>query len=98
MHISKTQDGNKLTISLAGRLDSNTSPMLDRELKANLEGITELILDFAQLNYLSSAGLRVILTAQKQMNKQGKMVITHVNEIIMEIFTMTGFAEILTIE
>ena len=98
MIINKTQDGSKLTMTLEGRLDSNTAPQLERELKENLEDITELVMDFAQLGYLSSAGLRVILGAQKQMNKQGKMVIVKVNETIMEVFVMTGFAEILTIE
>lgn len=97
MKINKTQDGNKLTVSLAGRLDSNTAPLLEGELKASLEGITELVLDFAGLDYLSSAGLRVILAGQKQMNKQGSMVIVHVNETIMEIFEITGFTDILTI-
>ncbi len=98
MKINKTQVGSKLTLALEGRLDSNTSPQLEVELKANLEGITELIMDFAELVYLSSAGLRVILAAQKQMNKQGKMTIVKVNETIREIFEVTGFAEILTIE
>ncbi len=97
MIINKTQDGSKLTVTLEGRLDSNTSPQLEVELKANLEDITELVMDFAGLSYLSSAGLRVILTAQKQMNKQGKMGIVNVNKTIMEVFEITGFAEILTI-
>lgn len=97
MIINKTQAENKLTVGLNGRLDSNTAPQLDMELKASLEGVTELVLDFAELGYLSSAGLRVILAAQKQMNKQGKMVIVNVNETIMDIFAVTGFAEILTI-
>ncbi len=96
MIINKTQDGSKLTMTLEGRLDSNSAPQLEVELKANLEDITEFVMDFAELVYLSSAGLRVILAAQKQMNKQGKMVIVKVNETIMEIFEMTGFAEILT--
>jgi len=98
MEIIKIRDGNRLTIGLSGRLDSNTSPKFEAELGASLEGITELVLDFDQLNYLSSAGLRVILGCQKQMNKRGKMTIIHVNDIIMEIFTVTGFTEILTIE
>ncbi|ATW23616.1 STAS domain-containing protein [Candidatus Formimonas warabiya] len=98
MNINKTLDGSKLTLSLAGRLDSNTAPLLETELKASLEDITELVMDFAELVYLSSAGLRVILTGQKQMNKQGKMVLVNVNETVMEIFQVTGFAEILTIE
>jgi anti-sigma B factor antagonist len=98
MKIDKTQDGNKLTVSLEGRLDSNTAPLLEGELKASLDGITELVLDFSDLAYLSSAGLRVILATQKQMNRQGGMAIRHVNETIMEIFQVTGFAEILTIQ
>lgn len=98
MKINKTQDGSKLTLAFEGRLDSSSAPQLEMELKASLEAVTELVLDFAELVYLSSAGLRVILAAQKQMNKQGKMVIVKVNETIMEIFEVTGFAEILTFE
>ena len=98
MIINKIKDGSKLTVALEGRLDSNTASQLETELKANLEDITELTMDFGELVYLSSAGLRVILAIQKQMNKQGKMVIVKVNETIMEIFEVTGFAEILTIE
>jgi anti-anti-sigma factor len=98
MIINKTQDGSKLTLALEGRLDSSSAPQLEGELKANLEDVTELIMDFAELVYLSSAGLRVILGAQKQMNKHGKMVIVKVNETIMDIFEVTGFTEILTIE
>ncbi|TGE35730.1 anti-sigma factor antagonist [Desulfosporosinus fructosivorans] len=98
MKINKTQDGSKLTLTFEGRLDSSSAPQLEMELKANLGGITELVMDFAELVYLSSAGLRVILAAQKQMNTQGKMLIVKVNETIMEIFEVTGFTEILTIE
>lgn len=98
MIINKKQDGSKLTITLEGRLDSNTASQLEVELKANLDGITELVMDFAKLVYLSSAGLRVVLAAQKQMNKQGEMVIVNVNATIMDIFVMTGFAEIITIQ
>ncbi len=98
MKINKTQDGSKLTLTFEGRLDSSSAPQLETEIKANLGGITELVMDFAELVYLSSAGLRVILAAQKQMNTQGKMVIVKVNETIMEIFEVTGFTDILTIE
>ena len=98
MNINKAQDGSKLTVSLEGRLDSNTAPQLETELKQSLDGITELRLDFSELSYLSSAGLRVILAAQKQMNRQGSMVVANVNETIMEVFTITGFTDILTIE
>lgn len=98
MKIAKTVEGTRLLIALEGRLDTTTAPQLETELKASLDGITLLEFDFAALEYLSSAGLRVILTAQKIMNKQGKMVIRHVNETIMEVFEITGFVDILTIE
>lgn len=98
MNINKTIDGSALRLSLEGRLDTMTAPQLEAELRQFLDGITLLELDFDKLEYLSSAGLRVILAAQKTMNKQGKMVIRHVNETIMEIFEVTGFIDILTIE
>lgn len=98
MTIEKKQDGDKLTVSVEGRLDSNTAPALEAELKASLDGVAELVLDFSALSYLSSAGLRVILAGQKQMNKQGSMIIRGVNETIMEIFQVTGFTDILTIQ
>lgn len=98
MNIVKTSEGTKRTLALEGRLDTTTAPQLEAEVKGALTGVTELVLDFAQLEYLSSAGLRVILAAQKIMNKQGKMVICHVNETIMEVFEVTGFSDILTIE
>ena len=98
MTIDKNQSGSALTLALTGRLDTTTSPQLEAELKASLAGVEHLVLDFAALDYLSSAGLRVLLGAQKQMNKQGDMVVRHVNETIMEIFDVTGFADILTIE
>ncbi len=97
MNIKKTAEGTTLNIALAGRLDTSTAPQLEAEVKS-LEGVTELSMDFAELEYLSSAGLRVILAAQKVMNKQGKMVIRHVNATIMEVFEVTGFVDILTIE
>lgn len=97
MNIKKTAEGSALNIALEGRLDTTTAPQLEAEVKS-LEGVTELSLDFAGLEYLSSAGLRVILAAQKVMNKQGKMTIRHVNETIMEVFEVTGFIDILTIE
>ena len=95
MNIEKKVNGNTLTIALEGRLDTMTAPQLETELKASLGGITELNLDFDKLEYLSSAGLRVILSAQKIMNKQGTMVIHHVNDAIMEVFEITGFVDIL---
>ena len=98
MNIVKTSEGAKLTLALEGRLDTTTAPQLEAEVRDALTGVNELVLDFSQLEYLSSAGLRVILGAQKLMNKQGKMVIHHVNEIIMEVFEVTGFSDILTIE
>lgn len=98
MNINKTIDGSTLHLSLEGRLDTTTAPQLEAEFKQVLDGITLLELDFDKLEYLSSAGLRVILAAQKTMNKQGKMVIRHVNETIMEVFEVTGFIDILTIE
>lgn len=98
MNIIKTSEGTKLTFAIEGRLDTTTAPQLEGEIKGALTGVTELVLDFSQLEYLSSAGLRVILAAQKIMNKQGRMVIRHVNETILEVFEVTGFSDILTIE
>ncbi len=98
MTINKNQNGNELTISLEGRLDTTTAPQLDDDLKTSLGGVENLIFDFSNLEYISSAGLRVLLSAQKTMNKQGSMKVLNVNETIMEIFDITGFADILTIE
>ena len=98
MNINKIVDGATLQIALEGRLDTTTAPQLEAELKQSMDGITLLELDFDKLEYLPSAGLRVILAAQKTMNKQGKLVIRHVNETIMEVFEVTGFIDILTIE
>ncbi len=98
MTIKKTQNGNQLTVALEGRLDTTTAPQLDQELKASLEGVTELVFDFSQLAYVSSAGLRVLLSTQKVMNVQGSMVVKNVNQDVMDIFEVTGFSDILTIE
>ena len=98
MTINKTANGNDLTVQVIGRLDTTTAPQLDAEFKQNLGGVKTLVLDFSELAYLSSAGLRVLLSAQKTMKKQGKMILRHVNETIMEIFEVTGFSDILTIE
>ena len=98
MTINKNQQGTVLEIALSGRLDTTTAPQLEAELKRSVGNVTALSFDFASLEYLSSAGLRVLLAAQKVMNKQGTMVIRHVNETIMEVFEITGFSEILTIE
>ena len=98
MTMDKIVNGAEMTIALTGRLDTITAPKLEAELKESISGVEELILDFSALEYLSSAGLRVILKAQKLMNAQGTMKLTHVNETIMEVFDITGFADILTIE
>ena len=98
MTIEKKLNGTELTITIAGRLDTTTAPQLEAEFKQNLGGVEKLVLDFAALDYLSSAGLRVLLAAQKTMNKQGEMIIKNVNETISEIFEVTGFIDILTIE
>ena len=98
MTINKTRNGNELTIALEGCLDTTTSPELEAELRESLDGVTSLIFDFSELEYISSAGLRVLLSARKNMNRQGAMKITHVIDTIMEIFEVTGFTDILTIE
>ena len=98
MTIEKNLNGTELTITIAGRLDTTTAPQLEAEFKQSINGIEKLVLDFAALEYLSSAGLRVILAAQKVMNKQGEMIIKNVNDTINEIFEVTGFIDILTIE
>ena len=98
MTIEKNLNGSELTINLAGRLDTTTAPQLEAELKQSIGGVEKLVLNFASLEYLSSAGLRVLLAAQKVMNKQGEMIIRNVNETIAEIFEVTGFSDVLTIE
>ena len=98
MTIDKQINGSELTLTLNGRLDTTTAPELEAVIKDSIAGITNLVMDFAELDYLSSAGLRVILSAQKTMNKQGEMVIRNVNETINEVFEITGFIDILTIE
>lgn len=98
MEIIKNLDQDKLTIAIKGRLDTTTAPSLERELKSALNGVAELTFDLSDLVYVSSAGLRVLLSAQKVMNKQGKMVIKHVNTDIMDVFEVTGFVDILNIE
>ncbi len=98
MTIEKTTNGNELTITLTGRLDTTTAPLLEAQLKQSIGGVEKLILDFTALEYLSSAGLRVLLAAQKVMNKQGEMIVRNINETIAEIFEVTGFVDILTIE
>ena len=98
MTINKTRNGDQLVIALEGRLDTTTAPELEGELKSSVDGIKRLEFDFSSLEYISSAGLRVLLAAQKVMAKQGQMKLLNVNEIIMEIFEVTGFSDILTIE
>lgn len=97
MEIKKTSENGKLTVALEGRLDTTTAPVLEADLNSSLDGVGELVFDFTALDYISSAGLRVLLSAQKKMNKQGSMSVTNVNEDIMEIFEVTGFSDILTI-
>ena len=98
MTITKKLENSQLTIAPEGRLDTTTAPMLDEELNASLSGVTALIFDFAKLEYISSAGLRVLLGAQKTMNAQGSMVIRNANADIIGVFEITGFNDILTIE
>ena len=98
MTIDKNLNGSALTLTLSGRLDTTTAPQLEAALKEDIGGVEHLVLDFAALDYLSSAGLRVLLAAQKIMNKQGDMIVRNVNETIAEIFDVTGFCDILTIE
>ena len=98
MYINLQRDGGTLTIGITGRLDTITSQKLVDVLHAEIKGVTELIFDLDQLEYISSAGLRVLLGAQKIMNKQGSMVVKNVKPMIMEIFEVTGFDSILTIE
>ena len=98
MKIEQTRDNSTLTLALEGRLDTITAPELEQNLKDSLANVTELVMDFAKLEYISSAGLRVLLSAQKIMSKQGSMKIINVNDVVMEIFEVTGFVDILTIE
>ena len=97
MQIKKELENNVLVLTLEGRLDTVTAPELEREL-SDLSGVTDLVFDMKNLEYISSAGLRVILKAQKTMNTQGSMKLKNVGESIMEVFEITGFSDILTIE
>ena len=97
LNIKKERMEGELSLALSGRLDTTTAPELEKELGRSLAGVTRLVLDLAGLEYISSAGLRVLLSTQKVMNRQGNMRLVHVNETIMEIFEVTGFADILTI-
>lgn len=98
LNITKKTENNALCVCLEGRLDTTTAPQLEGELKSSIDSVLALTLDFEKLEYISSAGLRVLLSAQKQMNTRGEMKITNVNETVMEIFEVTGFSDILTIE
>lgn len=98
LNIQKKQEQDTLNIALEGRLDTTTAPELENMLKESLDGVKNLILDFQDLEYISSAGLRVLLSAQKAMNRQGEMKLIHVREEVREIFEVTGFLDILTVE
>ena len=98
MEIIKTLEGKQLSIALIGELNSITAPDFDQVIRDSLKDVTSLVLDFTKLEYLSSAGLRVLLMAQKIMSAQGDMVIRNVNKQILDIFEMTGFANILNVE
>lgn len=98
MNIQKTLSGAALTVALEGRLDMTTAPKLEEELRGSVDGVSRLVFDLEKLEYISSAGLRVLLAMQKHMNQQGKMVLQNVNEAVMEVFEVTGFSDILSIE
>ena len=98
MTVNKTIKGTELALAIEGRVDTTTAPQLETEIKESIDGITKLVFDFAKVEYISSAGLRVLLSAQKTMNKQGEMVVTNCSDDILEIFEVTGFTDILTIK
>ena len=98
MDIQKTVNGTTLEVKLEGRLDTTTSPKLEEELRGSVDGLTCLVIDLEKLEYISSAGLRVLLAMQKIMNRQGKMILKNVGETVMDVFEVTGFSDILTIE
>ena len=98
MTVTKKLEGTNLTATIEGRLDTNTTPEAEKELAGSLDNVTELILDFKQLDYISSAGLRLLLMLQKKMNAQGSMKILNANAIVKEIFEVTGFSDVLTVE
>ena len=98
MKIIKNMNGTNLEIALEGRLDTTTAPELEKELSESMADASELTLDFDKLDYISSAGLRVLLSAHKAMSKKDGMKVTHVNEIVAEVFEVTGFSDILNIE
>lgn len=98
LNIDTNINNKELTVVLNGRLDTVSAPVLEGKLKTDIDSIESLVFDIKELEYISSAGLRVLLTAQKVMNKQGKMVVKGANEVIMDIFEVTGFSDILTLE
>ncbi len=98
LNIEKKAEGKSLVMKLVGRLDTTTAPEVEKEVKEGIEGIENLTFDIASLEYISSAGLRVLLSAQKIMNKQGNMVVKNASDEVKEIFEVTGFADILTLE
>lgn len=98
MTVTKNIEGNKLTAAIEGRIDTTTAPAFEQEIKSSIEDVTELVLDFKDVEYISSAGLRVLLSTQKIMSRKGSMKLVNVSEDVMEIFEVTGFSDILTIE
>ena len=98
LNIDKKVDGKNIELVLSGRIDTTTAPELDKAIQEIIGNAENLVFNFANIDYISSAGLRVLLTSQKAMNKQGSMKVIHVNESVMEIFEVTGFSEILSIE
>ncbi len=98
MVINVNKDGEKLMITPEGRIDTVTAPEFSKAIDDNIEGVKELTIDFEKLEYISSAGLRVLLTTQKNMSKVGSMKLIHVGDVIMDVFNITGFVDILTIE
>lgn len=98
MKVSTVKENDKLTIAVEGRVDTTTAPELEKAILESIDGITELVLDLKEMSYISSAGLRVLLKAEKAMKSQGKMKLINVSRDVMEILEMTGFSDILTIE
>ena len=98
MTINVNKDGEKLVLSPEGRIDTVTAPEFSKAIDDNILGIKDLTIDFEKLEYISSAGLRVLLTTQKSMSKVGSMKLIHVSDVIMDVFNITGFVDILTIE
>lgn len=98
MTINVNKEGEKLILSPEGRIDTVTAPEFSKAIEDNIEGVKDLVIDFEKLEYISSAGLRVLLTTQKNMSKIGSMKLIHVSDVIMDVFNITGFVDILTIE